>query len=129
VAKELAARGFAVTVLEAGKAFTSADLQNSESNGAKILWTEPRVFSGKHSVAPKTGVGIGGGTLAWLGVVPRFHRNDFKTYSTEGVGHDWPISYDDLRPHYETIEREFGVAANAGHSRRNNTSCPCLRIA
>jgi choline dehydrogenase-like flavoprotein len=114
VAKELAVRGFAVTVLEAGKRFAAADLQNSEANGGKILWTEPRVYKGKHSVVPKTGVGIGGGTLAWLGVVPRFHRNDFKTHSTEGVGSDWPITYDDVRPHYATIEREFGVAGECG---------------
>ncbi|HEY0549532.1 MAG TPA: GMC family oxidoreductase, partial [Verrucomicrobiae bacterium] len=33
---------------------------------------------------------------------------------TEGVGSDWPISYDDLRPHYARIEREFGVAGECG---------------
>jgi choline dehydrogenase-like flavoprotein len=115
VAKELAERGLSVTVLEAGKRFASAsELPNSETNGAKILWTEPRVYEGKDSVAPKTGIGIGGGTLAWLGVVPRFHRNDFRTHSTEGVGSDWPISYDDLRSHYVRIEREFGVAGECG---------------
>jgi choline dehydrogenase-like flavoprotein len=114
LASELAARGFSVTVLEAGKRFTSSDLSNSETNGGRILWTEPRVFEGPHSVVPKTGVGVGGGTLAWLGVVPRFHRADFKTHSTEGVGTDWPIGYDDLRPHYEVIEREFGVAGECG---------------
>jgi choline dehydrogenase-like flavoprotein len=115
MAKELAARGYSVAVLEAGKRFDpGADLQNSEANGAKILWTEPRVYSGKHSVVPKTGVGVGGGTLAWLGVVPRFHPSDFRTYSSEGVGADWPISYDDLRPHYTKIEREFGVAGECG---------------
>jgi choline dehydrogenase-like flavoprotein len=114
MAKELAERGFSVTVLEAGKRWSAGDLLNSETNGARILWTEPRVYEGKDSIVPKTGIGIGGGTLAWLGVVPRFHRADFKTYSTEGVGSDWPISYDDLRPHYARIEREFGVAGECG---------------
>ena len=64
VAKELAARGIGVTVLEAGRRFNGSDLPNSETNGSKILWTEPRVFEGKDFVIPKTGVGIGGGTLA-----------------------------------------------------------------
>jgi choline dehydrogenase-like flavoprotein len=114
VAEELTARGFSVVVLEAGKRFASSDLTNSETNGGKILWTEPRVFEGPHSVVPKTGAGVGGGTLAWLGVMPRFHRADFKTQSTEGVGTDWPIGYDDLRPHYEAIEREFGLAGECG---------------
>src|ERR1051326_1347782 len=101
VAKEAAERGFSVVVLEAGKRFdTAADLANTEANGAKILWTEPRVYAGRHAVVPKTGVGVGGGTLAWLGVMPRFHPADFRTHSSEGVGFDWPITYDDLRPYY-----------------------------
>jgi choline dehydrogenase-like flavoprotein len=114
-AKKLAERGFSVVVLEAGQRFDPAtELTNSEANGSKILWTEPRVYSGKHSVAPKAGFGVGGGTLAWLGVMPRFHPADFRTYSTEGVGTDWPISYDDLRPYYGEVEREFGVAGECG---------------
>ena len=108
-------QGCSVVVLEAGQRFDpGTDLQNSEANAAKILWTGPRVYSGKHSVAPKAGTGIGGGTLAWLGVVPRFHQSDFKTYSLEGVGMDWPIGYDDLRPYYFQVERELGVAGECG---------------
>jgi len=30
------------------------------------------------------------------------------------VGRDWPISYDDLRPYYAKVEREFGVAGECG---------------
>jgi len=115
VAKELAERGFSVVVLEAGRRFDPAtDLPNTEANGAKILWTEPRVYTGKHGVVPKAGAGVGGGTLAWLGVMPRFHPADFKSFSTEGIGEDWPISYDDLRPYYRKVEREFGVAGECG---------------
>lgn len=114
VAHVLAKDGLSVVVLEAGKRFNLADLQNAESNGGKILWTEPRVYAGKHAVVPKTGVGVGGGTLAWLGVMPRFHPADFRTHSTEGVGADWPIGYEDLRPHYARVEREFGVAGECG---------------
>ena len=96
VAKELTERGFSVVVLEAGKRFDPSDLPNSEANAAKIMWTEPRVYTGKDAIVPKAGVGVGGGTLVWLGVAPRFHPADFRTYSTEGVGADWPIRYDDL---------------------------------
>ncbi len=93
VARELAGRGFSVVLLEAGKRFDPAvDLANSEANGAKIIWTEPRALAGKHGMVPKAGVGVGGGTLAWLGVAPRFHPSDFRTYSGEGVGADGPIS-------------------------------------
>jgi choline dehydrogenase-like flavoprotein len=115
VARHLAAHGFSVVVLEAGKRFDPArDLPNSEANAAKIMWTEPRVFAGRDAVAPKMGVGVGGGTLPWLGVMPRFQRADFRTRSTEGVGADWPIGYDDLRPYYAKVERELGVAGECG---------------
>lgn len=115
VADVLSQHGFSVVVLEAGKRFDAAkDLANTEANGGKIIWNEPRVYTGKHAVVPKAGIGVGGGTLAWLGVMPRFHRADFKTYSTEGVGADWPIAYEDLRPHYQKVEQEFGLAGECG---------------
>ena len=106
MAKELTARGFKITVLEAGKRFEAArDFSNTEANAGKIMWTEPRVFAGRDGIAPKMGVGVGGGTLPWLGVMPRFAPDDFRTRSTEGVGADWPIGYADLRPHYARVER------------------------
>ncbi len=114
VASELAGRGASVLVLEAGPRFEPADLPNREANAAQILWNEPRVYGGEHPIVPKAGTGVGGGTLAWLGVMPRFHAADFRTHSTEGVGADWPIAYDDLRPYYEKVEREFGVAGECG---------------
>jgi choline dehydrogenase-like flavoprotein len=115
VARELAARGISVTIVEAGKRFQpAADFANTEANAGKIVWTEPRVYAGKDAIVPKTGVGVGGGSLVWLGVSPRFDPADFRTYSTEGVGADWPISYGDLRTHYEVIERELGVAGECG---------------
>src|ERR1051325_5807556 len=115
VAKRLAEAGMSVVVLEAGERFEPAkEWRNSEANGAKIQGTEPRVYTGKHAVVPKAGTGVGGGTLTWLGVMPRFHPEDFKTKSTAGVGADWPISYADLRPYYAKVEREFGVAGECG---------------
>ncbi len=115
VAKELASHGFSVVVLEAGRRFDPArDLANSEANSARLMWSEPRVIAGRDRVAPRTGVGVGGGTLQFLGVMPRFQYDDFKTWSTEGVGTDWPIGYDDLREHYARVEREFGIAGVCG---------------
>jgi choline dehydrogenase-like flavoprotein len=115
MAHDLAKRGWSVTVVEAGRRLDPAtDLANSEANAAKIMWTEPRVYAGKHGVVPKTGVGVGGGSLVWLGVMPRFHHDDFRTRTVDGVGADWPIGYDDLRPYYHQVEREFGVAGECG---------------
>ena len=115
VALRMAAQGLSVVVLEAGQRFGRNNaLPNSEANAGKIIWSEPRHHVGIDFVIPKAGMGVGGGTLPWLGVMPRFHRDDFRTHSTEGVGADWPIGYDDLRPHYEKVEREFGLAGECG---------------
>ena len=37
-------------------------------------------------------------------------RRTSATYSEDGVGADWPISYADLRPYYEAIEAELPVS-------------------
>ncbi|HSE52070.1 MAG TPA: hypothetical protein VLB00_07755, partial [Gemmatimonadales bacterium] len=38
---------------------------------------------------------VGGLAMHWGGVTPRFSPEDFKLKSLHGVGHDWPISYED----------------------------------
>jgi choline dehydrogenase-like flavoprotein len=125
VAKDLADAGWSVAVIEAGRRLDPAvDLANSEANAGKIMWTDARVYAGKHGVVPKTGIGVGGGTLVWLGVMPRFHPEDFRTHSTEGVGADWPIGYEELRPYYQQIEREFGVAGECGPFAPENYELP-----
>lgn len=56
---------------------------------------------------------IGGGTtLHWLGTCLRMLPEDFAVRSRFGVGLDWPISYDELRPDYELAEMEIGVSAD-----------------
>ena len=46
----------------------------------------------------------------YAGYTPRFHPSDFEVRTRDGVGADWPISYRDLKPHYERVERELPVA-------------------
>ncbi len=54
----------------------------------------------------------GGSTWAWRGNTLRHVPNDFRLKSTYGVGVDWPISYNDLEPHYVEAEHELGVSAD-----------------
>jgi choline dehydrogenase-like flavoprotein len=39
----------------------------------------------------------------------RFAPVDFKARSSDGMGDDWPISYDDLAPYYDKVESYIGV--------------------
>lgn len=53
---------------------------------------------------------VGGRTNTWGRGCVRFGPLDFKTRSTQGFGEDWPISYEDLAPYYEKVERLVGIA-------------------
>jgi choline dehydrogenase-like flavoprotein len=52
---------------------------------------------------------LGGRTNHWGRHVPRWGPYDFKAFSRDGLGVDWPIGYDDIAPFYDRIERMIGV--------------------
>lgn len=54
--------------------------------------------------------GIGGSTLRYLGESHRLHSGAFKIKALLGVGHDWPISSEELAPYYERAEKIMGIA-------------------
>jgi len=52
---------------------------------------------------------LGGRTNHWGMISLRFGPDDFKSKSTDGLGDDWPISYDDVAPYYDRIDDLIGV--------------------
>jgi choline dehydrogenase-like flavoprotein len=58
--------------------------------------------------------GVGGSLIHWGAHFPRLHPSDFRVFSDDGVGVDWPIGYDDLRPYYELNDARMGVSGIAG---------------
>jgi choline dehydrogenase-like flavoprotein len=59
--------------------------------------------------------GVGGSTVLWSGHLPRFHPSDFRMRTLDGVGDDWPLSWDDLAPYYALNERMSGCAGVTGN--------------
>ena len=57
-----------------------------------------------------TSPGFGGNSKCWWAGTMRMMPNDFRLRSRYGVGDDWPLSYDDLAPHYETVEDVMQVS-------------------
>ena len=51
----------------------------------------------------------GGRTNVWGRVSLRFSDLDFKAASHDGYGEDWPLSYKDLEPYYDLVEKYVGV--------------------
>ena len=75
-----------------GEPFTVAE-------GSKFGWWRARM--------------VGGRTNHWGRISLRFGPNDFKRKSLDGLGDDWPISYDDLAPYYDRVDDLIGIFGSA----------------
>ena len=58
--------------------------------------------------------GVGGGTVVYAAHWQRNMPSDFRVRTLDGVADDWPLTYEDLEPYYERVERDFGVSGLAG---------------
>ncbi|HCW64740.1 MAG TPA: GMC family oxidoreductase, partial [Leeuwenhoekiella sp.] len=52
---------------------------------------------------------LGGRTNHWGRISLRFGERDFKHKSYDGHGDDWPISYEDVKPYYDKVDKLIGV--------------------
>jgi choline dehydrogenase-like flavoprotein len=52
---------------------------------------------------------LGGRTNHWGRISLRFGPWDFQGRSRDGYGDDWPISYEDIAPYYDKVERLVGL--------------------
>ena len=66
--------------------------------GTEFLWWRSRI--------------LGGRTNHWGRLSLRFSHHDFKGYSRDGLGADWPMEYEDLAPWYDRTEKLVGICGN-----------------
>ena len=52
---------------------------------------------------------LGGRTNHWGRISLRFGPRDFKGKNRDGLGENWPIGYDDLKPYYDKVDQLIGV--------------------
>ena len=52
---------------------------------------------------------LGGRTNHWGRISLRFGPKDFKRRSIDGLGDDWPIGYEDVKPYYDAIDKLIGI--------------------
>jgi choline dehydrogenase-like flavoprotein len=70
---------------------------------------------------------LGGRTNHWGRISLRNGPYDFKPHSRDGLGFDWPISYDDVAPYYDKVERLIGVyGSSEGLENTPNSPEGCL---
>jgi choline dehydrogenase-like flavoprotein len=127
----LANAGVKVLMLEAGPFFDPA----KDSLQLKWPWESPRRGAGttrpfgdfdaayggwKIDGEPYTQKGssnfewfrsrmLGGRTNHWGRISLRFGPKDFQGRRHDGVSDDWPITYDEVKPYYDKVDRMIGV--------------------
>jgi choline dehydrogenase-like flavoprotein len=67
----------------------------THKNGTEFDWFRSRM--------------LGGRTNHWGRISLRFSEKDFKHKSIDGLGDDWPIGYNDVKPYYDKVDRLIGV--------------------
>jgi choline dehydrogenase-like flavoprotein len=67
--------------------------------GEKFMWFRARM--------------LGGRTNHWGRISLRFGPRDFKARSHDGLGDDWPIGYEDIKPYYDKLDRFVGLFGSA----------------
>jgi choline dehydrogenase-like flavoprotein len=114
LAHELSKAGLKVVVIEAGPFWNpQTDFASDELTMKQLGWQDTRIVTGNNPLQlghNNSGKGVGGGTTHFTGVFLRFHESDFRTKTLDGVGEDWPITYDDLAPYYDKIEKDIAVS-------------------
>ena len=82
---------------ETTKQFFVNDRENpyTTARGNTFLW-----FRGRQ---------LGGRLHTWYRHAPRMSNYELKAASVRGDGVDWPLSYEDLAPYYDIVERTLGV--------------------
>ena len=77
------------------------DIENPYTypEGRKYQWTRGRM--------------LGGRSLTWGRQSYRLSPMDLAPASRDGFGEDWPITYEELVPYYEKVERYVGLSGSA----------------
>ncbi|MGB1121371.1 MAG: GMC family oxidoreductase N-terminal domain-containing protein, partial [Saprospiraceae bacterium] len=73
--------------------------------GTKFMWWRSRM--------------LGGRTNHWGRISLRFGPDDFQHKSIDGLGENWPITYDDVKPYYDKLDKMVGVFGSK-EGRRND---------
>ncbi len=53
---------------------------------------------------------LGGRTNHWGRISLRFGPKDFKHKDVDGLGENWPISYEEVKPFYDRLDKMIGIA-------------------
>ncbi|WP_116106454.1 GMC family oxidoreductase [Lewinella sp. IMCC34191] len=132
-ARRLAENGLNIAIIEAGPFFDPTDKEMATQ--LRWPWESPRrgasttrpfgdfnaAFGGwdipgePYTTFPGTDFQwfrsrmLGGRTNHWGRISLRFGPDDFKHYDKDGIGANWPITYDEVKPWYDKVDKLIGI--------------------
>ncbi|MGH3091301.1 MAG: NAD(P)-binding protein, partial [Gaiellaceae bacterium] len=126
-AKHLAEAGFSVVCLEQGGWRSAGEfpgdklefelLVEKDWNADPNVRGRPEDYPAECSesdIAPVMFNAVGGSTIHFGAQWARMRPVDFKVRTAEGIGDDWPVSYEEMLPFYERMDAEMGISGMAG---------------
>lgn len=127
VGLRLASAGFTVTCLEQGRwhdrteypgqysdwELVTAKQWSADPNTRQLSEDYP-INTDDAEVVPLMYNAVGGSTILYAADWPRLLPSDFAVRSLDGVADDWPLTYRDLEPYYDRIDRQMGVSGLGG---------------
>jgi choline dehydrogenase-like flavoprotein len=129
IAKTLSHAGFKVVLFEKGPHYTRADFSRDEIGYKRrgkltpAVEDQPHMYRQSNMAAYRKTSSIwnpncvGGGTIHMSGHFHPVRQEDLKFASMIGAPSgssvvDWPITYDELAPYYQRVDKEIGVSGS-----------------
>ena len=115
MAYRLAEAGLRVCLLERGKPYPPDSFARAPYELNKNFWDPSSGLFGLFDIWSFKGSGalissgLGGGSLIYANVHLRKDQKWFKEDRPDGGYQPWPITYADLEPHYESVEKNLNV--------------------
>lgn len=113
VAKELAAKGLDVLLLERGKRFADSEKELVPVDFVALDHFFPGIVDSRDRAFRYQVSGVGGTTLHYYGnhprAMPQVFRGSGADRSRFDVDHAFPFTYDELIPYYEWVEQTLPV--------------------
>lgn len=126
-AHTLASRGFSVVCLEQGDWINPGDLPGAKPEFELLIrntWSwDPNVRGRAEDYPvnvdeadppPTMFAAVGGSSVIYGAHWMRLLPSDFRIRTLDGICDDWPITYEDLAPFYDEVDRFLGVSGLSG---------------
>jgi len=115
MAWRLAEAGLRVCLLERGKAYPPGSFARSPYAMRRSFWDPSQGLHGLFNLWSFRGLGgvvasgLGGGSLIYANVLLRKDEKTFVRENLDDGGYEyWPVTREDLEPHYDTVEKMLG---------------------